>query len=285
MGVHLPLCFEARGEAWKITWSQNNLFSVATGSTTCSPSQDMILGSSFLTLANTQKFGFNLLKTQNLNKKNGMVQRMSPRRSEKLAEGWAALPEDRSLSQTARAEPAPPMAAPSLRGTFAPRAVRGDMDPANHRDSSSHLIKWLLFEKPFFFKNLNLTTSYTYFDKKNPLSETTLPDINIISCSKEPHPFIYLKIPIQPFLLEKNNVLTRNINDPIWCSYNPILNKFETEKKKQKLIEIRINSRGQFQKFRSQFIQHHHSSGVELIRKIRTTYGRIQFYESLFLFG
>ena len=244
MGVHLPLCFEARGEAWKITWSQNNLFSVATGSATCSPSQDMILGSSFLTMTNTQKFGFNLLKTQNLNKNNWIVQRTQ-------AGGASAL-----------------------RG----RAT-------NHCDPSPNLIKLLLFEKPFFLKNLNLTNTSTYFDKKNNLSETTLPDINIISCYKKPHPFIYLKFPFQHyFLFKKNNVFIRNINDPIWCSYNPILNKFETEKKKQKLIEIRINTRGQFQKFRSQFIQQYHSSGVELIRKIRTTYGRIKFYENLSFF-
>ena len=93
-----------------------------------------------------------------------------------------------------------------------------------------------------------------------------------------------------------NNVFRRNLsadfsverqalfNDSIWCSCNPSVNKFETEKKKQKLIEIRINSRGQFQKFRSQFCQQYHSSGVELLRKIRTTYGRIQFFESLALF-
>ena len=47
MGVHIPLCFEARGEAWKLMWSQNNLFSVATGNPVFSPSQDMILGSCF----------------------------------------------------------------------------------------------------------------------------------------------------------------------------------------------------------------------------------------------
>ena len=75
------------------------------------------------------------------------------------------------------------------------------------------------------------------------------------------------------------------MNDhPIWCSYNPLFNSFETEKKKQKLIEIRINLQGHFQKFRSQFIQQYHSSGVEIIRKIRTIYGRIKFYESLAFF-
>ena len=70
----------------------------------------------------------------------------------------------------------------------------------------------------------------------------------------------------------------------IWCTYNPILHQFETEKKNQKLIEIRINLQGQFHKFRSQFFQQYHSSGMEVLRKFRTTYGRIQFYESLSLF-
>ena len=353
MGVHLPLCFEARGEAWKITWSQNNLFSIATGSPTCSPSQDMILGSSFLTMENTQKFGFNLLKEQTLNQFN---------------------------PKTGLAFP------PKGSGIFQKIFMRRDA-----------LFKQLLFEKPYFFvkKNINLTTSSDYFDKKNNLSETTLPTGGLpLSFSQNSHPFIYLnflrgrpfgpagrtdgtslvgergirrgstlgveprcffrnpclytpcpsgakrlgapRVPIafgrrvpggrgryifpqsnhsalaaqqrrstrfryisglHPF--EKtNNVFMRNLsadfslvtfepqalfNDSIWCSCNPSLNKFETEKKKQKLIEIRIDSRGQFQKFRSQFCQQYHSSGIELLRKIRTTYGRIQFFESLAL--
>lgn len=348
MGVHLPLCFEARGEAWKITWSQNNLFSVATGSPTCSPSQDMILGSTFLTMENTQKFGFNLLKEQTLKKFNPKT----------------------GLAFTSK-------------GSGIVHKIL----------MSAHLMKRLLFEKPYFFvkKNINLTTSSDYFNKKNNLSETTLPMGGLpLSFSQNSHPFIYLNfLRVKPFgpagwtdgtsqvgerairpgstlgvepwcffrrpclytpvlhrfamsrrglrasgrrvpgtrgryifpqsrnsaspsgrrtgsryILElhpfekTNNVFMRNLsadfsverpvpfglNDSIWCSCNPSLNKFETEKKKQKLIEIRINSRGQFQKFRSQFCQQYHSSGVELLRKIRTTYGRIQFFESLALF-
>nr|YP_009519111.1 RNA polymerase b-subunit [Callipsygma wilsonis]AYC64980.1 RNA polymerase b-subunit [Callipsygma wilsonis] len=119
MGVHLPLSFEARAEAWKLIWSQNNLFSLATSAPICSPSQDMILGSSALTI----------------------------------------------------------------------------------------------FKKEF-----------------------------------------------------------------CWITYNPFLNIFETEKKKQKLIEIRVNFKGYFHKFRSQFFQQYHSSGAEILRKIRTTPGRIKFY-------
>ena len=346
MGVHLPLCFEARGEAWKITWSQNNLFSVATGSPTCSPSQDMILGSSFLTMENTQKFGFNLLKEQTFYKFN----------------------------------PKTALAFTSKSSGIVHKIVM-----------SAHLLKRLLFKKPCFFvkKNINLTTSSDYCDKKNNINETTLPMGGLpLSFSQNSHPFIYLNflggrpfgpaggtegtfqvgeraigstqrlepwgffrrpclythvwhrfamsrrrlmvsggrvsgsrgrsifppsrnsalpsgekagsryITGLPPLKKTNNVFMRNLsadfsverqapfglNDAIWCSCNPSLNQFETEKKKQKLIEIRINSRGQFQKFRSQFCQQYHPSGVELLRKIRTTYGRILFFESLALF-
>lgn len=127
MGVHLPLCFEAIAEAWKITWSHNNLFSTATGGISCLPSQDMILGSSFLT-------GTNFHSAQ-----------------------------------------------PSL--------------------------------------------------------------------------------------------------DPIWMHLNPVLDRFESSKKQQKLIEIRCNFYGSFQKFRSQIFHHYHPSGGEMFRKIRTTYGRRKFYQ------
>ena len=139
MGIHLPLCFEARAEAWKIAWSQNNLFSVATSSPVCLPSQDMILGSSFLTIGHSQQY----------------------------------------------------------------------------------------FMKVF---------------KKSPLL--------------------------------KNQI-------SIWGTYNSDFHGFETNKKVQKLIEIRVNITGNFQKFRLQFYQQYHSSGAELLRKIRSTYNQIQFYQSI----
>nr|YP_009519222.1 RNA polymerase b-subunit [Caulerpa verticillata]AYC65060.1 RNA polymerase b-subunit [Caulerpa verticillata] len=73
MGVHIPLCFEARAEAWKIMWSQNNLFSAATGNTVLAPSQDIILGSSFLTTTNIQKYCFSLLNHHNLKSPNRWI--------------------------------------------------------------------------------------------------------------------------------------------------------------------------------------------------------------------
>ena len=180
MGVHLPLCFESRGEAWKILWSQNHLFSVATGSPICSPSQDMILGSSFLTKKSS--FGCDFLASRHQSLKN------------------------------------------------------------------------LLFEKPPFFLSLKTT-------------ERIVMDINLmeVACVSFPTSFSF----------------SPSLEIPIWCSYNPILYGFETEKKKQKLLEIRLNFNGNFQKFRAQFYQQYHSSGVEIFRKIRTTYGRRKFYESL----
>ena len=49
MAVHVPLCFQARAEAWKLMWSRNNLLSPATGEPIIIPSQDMILGCYYLT--------------------------------------------------------------------------------------------------------------------------------------------------------------------------------------------------------------------------------------------
>ena len=257
MGVHLPLCFEARGEAWKITWSQNHLFSVATGSPTCSPSQDMILGSSFLTMQNNQKLGFEYL----LKIHPGIASRCQKNRQ------------------------------------------------------SRQFIKWLLAKGPVFFQKRNQSSDLaaSYFDKKSYLSEITLPvggasSLGLDARAFDPKPSFswayegHRVYRAKPQFLSESAALTKVnktfgqrtrfrflgqntvMNDPIWCSYNPSLNQFETEKKKQKLIEIRINLQGHFQKFRSQFIQQYHSSGVEIIRKIRTIYGRIKFYESLAFF-
>jgi DNA-directed RNA polymerase subunit beta' len=52
MAVHVPLCFEARAEAWVLIWSRNNILSPATGQPMIIPSQDMVLGCYYLTTTN-----------------------------------------------------------------------------------------------------------------------------------------------------------------------------------------------------------------------------------------
>ena len=351
MGVHLPLCFEARAEAWKITWSQNNLFSIATGSPSCSPSQDMILGSSFLTTRNIQKLGLNFLKIPTLYKK--MI-------------GWQGHP-PREIDQFDLFKQT---------GFFNPKSLssgrQGSFPGENQNILTSliqkrNLLKSLLFKKPFFLKSPSsqspefsiprdtkgLDTKRANFfipsNKGGEFREKTLSSINIVSFSQKFHPFWHRTNPLGVYDLEPkplvayaakhlfpvvHGIAHRGAMQPphhegigwtkegkrvkersdqqsmsdglasrwfpgdeicirnpqffnqtsIWCTYNPILHQFETEKKNQKLIEIRINLHGQFQKFRSQFFQQYHSSGMEVLRKFRTTYGRVQFYESLSLF-
>jgi len=57
MAVHLPLSFQAQGEAWKLLWSRNNLLSPATGQPILVPSQDMVLGCYYLTTINPKTLG------------------------------------------------------------------------------------------------------------------------------------------------------------------------------------------------------------------------------------
>jgi DNA-directed RNA polymerase subunit beta' len=52
MAVHVPLSLQARAEAFKLMWSRNNLLSPATGQPILGPSQDMVLGSYYLTTEN-----------------------------------------------------------------------------------------------------------------------------------------------------------------------------------------------------------------------------------------
>jgi DNA-directed RNA polymerase subunit beta' len=54
MAVHVPLCFEARAEAWALIWSRNNILSPATGQPMLLPSQDMVLGCYYLTTQNSK---------------------------------------------------------------------------------------------------------------------------------------------------------------------------------------------------------------------------------------
>jgi DNA-directed RNA polymerase subunit beta' len=54
MAVHVPLCFEARAEAWVLMWSRNNILSPATGQPMIIPSQDMVLGCYYLTTTNSK---------------------------------------------------------------------------------------------------------------------------------------------------------------------------------------------------------------------------------------
>lgn len=56
MAVHVPLCFEARSEAWMLMWSRNNLLSPATGQPLILPSQDMVLGCYYLTTVQKRFF-------------------------------------------------------------------------------------------------------------------------------------------------------------------------------------------------------------------------------------
>ncbi len=53
MAVHVPLCFQARAEAWQLMWSRNNLLSPATGEPIIIPSQDMVLGCYYLSTTNS----------------------------------------------------------------------------------------------------------------------------------------------------------------------------------------------------------------------------------------
>nr|ARQ82143.1 RNA polymerase b-subunit [Avrainvillea mazei] len=62
MAVHIPLCFEARAEAWKIAWSQNNLLSPAAGQIVISPSQDIVLGCYSLTAMSMHQYYFSIFK-------------------------------------------------------------------------------------------------------------------------------------------------------------------------------------------------------------------------------
>ena len=66
MAVHIPLSYQARSEAWKLLWSQNNLLSPATGQPALAPTQDMVLGCYYLTASDPKNFYTTLLK--NINK-------------------------------------------------------------------------------------------------------------------------------------------------------------------------------------------------------------------------
>ena len=62
MAVHIPLSYQARSEAWKILWSQNNLLSPATGQPSLMPTQDMVLGWYYLTASDPKNFYTNLFR-------------------------------------------------------------------------------------------------------------------------------------------------------------------------------------------------------------------------------
>lgn len=68
MAVHIPLSYEARAEAWKLLWSQNNLLSPATGSPILTPTQDMVLGWYYLTCMDLKNFYIKLF--ENIHSKN-----------------------------------------------------------------------------------------------------------------------------------------------------------------------------------------------------------------------
>ncbi len=62
MAVHVPLCSEARAEAWKLLWSQNIVLSPATGRPILIPTQDMVLGWYYLTALDLKNYYIKFLK-------------------------------------------------------------------------------------------------------------------------------------------------------------------------------------------------------------------------------
>lgn len=62
MAVHVPLSYQARAEAWKLLWAQNNLLSPATGQPILVPTQDMVLGWYYLTAIDLKNLYTSLLK-------------------------------------------------------------------------------------------------------------------------------------------------------------------------------------------------------------------------------
>nr|AYC64467.1 RNA polymerase b-subunit [Pseudochlorodesmis sp. HV01306c] len=281
MGIHLPLCFEARAEAWKITWSQNNLFSVATGAPVCPPSQDMILGSSFLTSKNIQKFGFTFLKNWIISKKMYFI-KTNESNLKKFNTNPARLARTKDYLRACNAL--------IYQKEHCVSFEQGGRSPLG---GLLGFIKNVFFSDPknHVFFNTATPPSLIDFSKKSEIRESILPSVDIHLFTKNEHPFKYSskKNTLANLYSSHDSSIKDGIYNlhsynqwPIWCSYNPIINGFETEKKKQKLIEIRLNSYGNFYKFRSQLVQHYHSSGVEIFRKIRTTYGRLKFYKSLF---
>ena len=70
MGIHIPLSFESRSEAWKLLWSRNNLVFSNMGTPVLTPGQDVVLGCYYLTSKITSFFSnYSLLLEKKKNKK------------------------------------------------------------------------------------------------------------------------------------------------------------------------------------------------------------------------
>nr|AYC64600.1 RNA polymerase b-subunit [Halimeda minima] len=252
MGIHLPLCFEARAEAWKIAWSQNNLFSVATSSPVCSPSQDMILGSSFLTIGNTLRDKLRALSTLTFY---AAPSQREPRH---------ALPGAQIAPRSGVAPPAKLRFAPACTSLQTSKALSASLRASAFGVQRSEPVGRPQSGRQHGFPK---GTSAGF----EPLSASLRATSGMVRGSPKG------RKPKQ----RSDQRQQRFPGSPIWVTYNSDFYGFETDHKKQKLIEIRVNINGYFQKFRSQFYQQHHSSSAKLLRKIRTTYGRMKFFQSI----
>ena len=67
MGMHIPLSFESRAEAWKLLWSRNNLLLSSMGSPVLTPGQDVVLGCYYLTSTLIKSISINQIKPLNNN--------------------------------------------------------------------------------------------------------------------------------------------------------------------------------------------------------------------------
>lgn len=314
MAVHVPLYVQARAEAWRLMWSRNNLLSPATGQPIIVPSQDMVLGCSYLTTFNSNSQSTSVIEQSKWDTS------IFSEKQRQLASNIAITydinkkPNFVSAALTSYADKSSSFAPYTLKG------VRGENPFMLQKGSKVHIPLGMLGDVKKEISGQNTKTKkpiisdnkLQYFAKQNKDSKiltalTSRKDVtNIIfgSVSEKQTTNITL-MPSNPFLLKEGSdvsdkrVLRKygqyfsDFNDllkayyqnkidlhaSVWVRKNGLL---ETEKSLESPLEIRVNSFGQYNQIFSTYQYEYDLNGQKIKQYVRTTPGRVLLNQVIF---
>ena len=244
MAVHVPLCFQARAEAWKLMWSRNNLLSPATGEPIMVPSQDMVLGCYYLTTINTNSVNILYLKQKteyNTFSESGKIKVKSSLNFSEKHKPFVKFDLVHNKSNLLRFKKA---------------------DNSQKFDSSQTALNFRIKSQTFNLFDI-LTWQNKNYTKKQFKQDGF---IDIVLLSKY---FYGLDDVLVAF--SQNKIFLHSL---IWVKWE---DSVEIENFNERPIEIRIDCYGNQHKIYSKYCQHLNNKNMKISQFILTTVGRIIF--------
>ena len=281
MAVHVPLSFQARAEAWRLMWSRNNLLSPATGQPIIVPSQDMVLGCSYLTTFNSNSQSTPVIEQ---NKCDNSI----------LSKKQKQLASNSAITFDINKKPKFVSAALTSYTYCPPGEVLGDAKKEilgiyQHLTPLKRVSKAVQAEGNLFLSTNTKTkepiisdNKLQYFAKQNKDSKIlTSPSNNFFGGVSDDRVLRKYGQYFSDFndLLKAYYQKKIDLHASVWVRKNGFL---ETEKSLESPLEIRVNSFGQCNQIFSTYQYEYDLNGQKIKQYVRTTPGRVLLNQLIF---